>query len=296
MTRHASLAEQLSAIKAFANRPEAIETLQTNWTQVAANDNNPEDYVDVHVERRISIRPTMQEIVRSIDSKDIEKNESGQIIRIGNLRFSDGTQMERCMMAGIDGDPIVGVARMPTGAMLGTKEDQERPLGGSGGPEGESNRWFCELFDVHNRQYVPGGKRRKGRNYTREESVAMLVTAIANTPTMPVVYQCEDGVALGASRISDNFIGMKKAPKGNGGSVAWQDLSDKLAEREMYIKAERELDEDDKVVVQAASSAKTFSGIGACLGYTGKAAERRGKRALIAANGNLMAAIKKLSV
>ena len=311
MSRHGSLAEQLAALKAFVNRPEGeVEPIQTNWSVVAANDNNPEDYADVHTERRVSIRPTLPEIERQVKDGAEERGAAstmevfvdkewktvevpGPITRIGKLQFSDGTQTERCMMAGIDGEPVVGQIRMPVGAMLNTKEVQERQLGGSGVSPGESNAWFCEAFDVDNRQYIAGGKRRKGQNYTRDEAAEMLAKAIANTPVMPDVYYCEDGIALGTARVADNFIGMKKSPKGNGGAIAWQDLSDKIAEREIFIEAERQLDTKDRDVLQAAKTARSMSDIGGS-GHK-RSAEKRGRRYLLAANDNLAIVIKKLS-
>lgn len=310
MARHGSIAEQLSGLLALTQQPETVEPAQTNWSTVAASDNNPDDLVDLGTERRLAIRPSLVEIMRNVATEDIERGNPstfeivqgelrkvvevpGAIIRIGKLRFSDGGQHERCTMSGIDGTPVVGMARMPTGAMLGAKEVQERPLGGSGVSNGESNAWFCEMFDCANRQYVPSGKRRKGRVYSRDEAAAMLAKAIANTPTMPKVHHCEDGVALGSARIADNFIGMKKSPKGNGGAIAWQDLSDKIAEREMYLDAERELSEKDRAVVDRLRTAKSYAEVDP--GGSIRGAQKRGKRMLLAANSNLMDAIKKLS-
>lgn len=310
MTRHGSLAEQLSGLLRLTQQPETIEPAQTNWSTVAANDNNPEELSDMGTERRVAIRPSLAEIMRNVQTDDIERGEPskmeiikddcaksvtvpGAIVRIGKLRFSDGKQHERCTMAGIDGTPVVGMARMPAGAMLGAKEVQERPLGGSGISNGESNAWFCEMFDCVNRQYIAGGKMRKGRSYTRDEAASLLAEAIANTTVMPEVEQCEDGVALGSARIADNFIGMKKSPKGNGGAIAWQDLSDKIAEREMYLEAERELSEKDRAVVERLKTARNMSDVGSSIGFSGKTAERRGKRALLAANDNIANAIKK---
>ncbi|WP_128755610.1 hypothetical protein [Metarhizobium album] len=303
MARHGSLADQLTALREFVSRPEETSAPdQTSWSVVAANDNNPEDFSDVHVERRISLRPSTEEMMRQsksrfergpeVYSEVLRRNVPGPIIRIGNLRFSDGGQTERCMMAGIDGEPVAGSIRMPIGSMLGTKEQQERPLGGTGASPGESNAWFCDAFDVCHHEYVPGGKRRSGRSFSRDEAAAMLAEAIANTPVMPEVYQCEDGIAAGTARYADNFIGMKKAPKGSGGSIAWQDLSDKIAEREKWEEIERSLSDEDLTVLNAAANAKSYAEIGLAVRQSPEYARRKGgRRALIAANDNLMAAI-----
>lgn len=293
MARHSSLAEQLAAVLEFAKRPESRqEPVQTNWSTVAANDNDPIVVEEYSEERRVSIRPTIGEIMRSVESGHTERNSAGQIVRIGRFRFSDGTQTERCTMYGIDGKPIEGDITMPVGAMLGTSEAQERTLGGSGVGKGESNAFFAEIFDVANRKYTPGGKKRRGKNYTAEESRALLAQAIANTKAMPDVEYCEDGMALGSANVADNFIGMKKSPKGNGGSISWQDLSEKISQREEWEAVERELSRKDLAVLDAVTSARNMSQVGQSIGFTGKHAERRGKRALLAANDNLARAIR----
>lgn len=294
MARHGSLAEQLAALKAYSQRPQAAaEPLQTNWHTTPANDNDPVVAEDFAEERRVSIRPTIGEIMRSVSSTDAERNDIGQIVKWGKLRFSDGTQTERCTMYGIDGKPIEGDITMPAGAILGASEEQERTLGGSGVSLGNSNAYFAEVFDVDNRQYKPCGKRKRGRNYTRDESVGLLLDAVANTETMPDVEYCEDGFALGTARVADNFIGMKKAPKGSGGSVAWQDLSDKIAEREAWLEVEKSLSVTDRAVLDVAASAQSFASI-SMKGHK-RTAERNGRKKLIAANDNLMAAIKLYS-
>ncbi|MGG7534667.1 hypothetical protein [Rhizobium sp. 12,4] len=305
MTRHASLAEQLSALKAYVFRAEQTVDVDTNWSPIASCPAQAEDLAGMHAERRVSIRPTWQEIVRQVETGDVEygwhTDDHGKkhkvVVRIGKLKFSDGTQTERCMMAGIDGDPVTGLIRMPVGAMLGTKEEQERTLGGNGASSGESNAWFSNVFGVEPRAYVAGGKKRRGRIYSRDEAASMLADAIANTPIMPPVTRCPDGMAMGTQRIADNFIGMKKSPKGNGGSIAWQDLSDKIAERETFIEAERLMTSKDKAILAAASSARNMSDIGAAAGLSRSYSIKKGggRRALLAANDNLMAAIKKAS-
>lgn len=302
MARHASIAEQLAPLYRYATTPDHdVEVIQTNWTTVAANDNNPEDVVDMHEERRVAMRPTVQEIMRSIAGGDVERGAAytrkdgkridGPIIRIGRLHFSDGNNTERCIMAGIDGKPITGDIRMPLGSMLGAKEVQERTLGGSGVSKGENNRYFSSVFKVAHKAFVPSGKTRRGRSYSRDEASAMMAEAVANTKHIPPVMKCPDGLAMGTARVADNFIGMKMTPKGNGGSLGWQDLSDKIAAREEWKAALSVLSEEHKETLDAALTAKNMKQVGMSVGYKGKHAERRGKAALLAANDKLAAAI-----
>jgi hypothetical protein len=55
----------------------------------------------------------------------------------------------------------------------------------------------------------------------------------------------------------------------------------------------RDLRDEDRAVLDVAMEAKNMREIGITLGAWGKTAERKGKRALIAANDNIAAAIKK---
>ncbi|MBB4192781.1 hypothetical protein [Rhizobium aethiopicum] len=303
MARHASLAEQLSALRQFVQQPETAEPVQTNWTTVAANDNKPPK--DAHGERRWRIKPTLDameeeiagEIVRGPDvySEFFGRMIPGPIIQIGKLRFSDGAQTERCTMAGIDGKPVAGDYRMPRGAMLGTTDGQEENLGGGSSAKGFNNATMAEIFKVDHRSFVPRGKRKKPDVIFDGDASKELAKAIANTEVMPDVKKCPDGLSLGASRISDNFIGLKRMPSGKGGSEAWQDVYEKMEEKQAFLAAERDLSEKDRAAIASVRSAKTLEDIGVALGQSRKYAKFRGggKRALLAANENLRAAINK---
>lgn len=53
MARHGSLAEQLAAVRRYVMTPDhEPEPLQTNWSVVAANDNNPDDVEDLKHDRK----------------------------------------------------------------------------------------------------------------------------------------------------------------------------------------------------------------------------------------------------
>lgn len=91
MTRHSSLAEQLAAIRRAVTEPDHLpEPLQTNWSITVANDNNPEDIEGLKVDRLWDISPSTGEIMRQVLNSDEVKNERGQTVRWGSLRFSDG--------------------------------------------------------------------------------------------------------------------------------------------------------------------------------------------------------------
>lgn len=149
-TRRGSLAEQLRALIAYRNRPEGeYEPLQSNWSVTPDTYNaDPQEIADMRFERDWRQTPSVQEIMRQVATDDVERNEQGQIIRIGRLRFSDGNQTERCHVLGIDGIVIEAELRMPAGAMLGTRDKPERTSGGEVNPQEvkASNQYFEDML------------------------------------------------------------------------------------------------------------------------------------------------------
>lgn len=290
MTRHASLQEGL---KAYRNRPEGdIVPVQTNWSTITANDNDPEDLADKYAERRWRIHPSMDDIEASIDSGIVERNEAGQIVRIGTLEFSDGTQTEKAYHYGPEGKLIQYDAVMPVGAMMHTTDAQERMLGGDD-DNGGSNTYFRQTLGVGNKAQSVVTKREKPEertNYSTEAAKAMLAEAYANTPTLPVVTYGAPALPWRPTRLNDMFVGMKKGKKGETGSVSWQDISSSMVAHETWRQVDVTLSDEDKATLEAAGTARTFGDIAP--GGKRAAATRRGKRRAMAANDNLMAAIK----
>jgi hypothetical protein len=284
------------AMLAYRNRPEGEpEPVQTNWSTVAANDNNPEDVVDLRHERDLRMTPSVDEIMHSVAMNEVERNEAGQVVRIGKIRFSDGTQTEKADALGIDGDVITIDARMPVGAMLGTREKSERAAGGAIAQSFTkmSNNYFADLLGTGAHRYLPRTVRRNGTNRTAEQSREDLAQAIANTATMPNVKRYPDALPCGQKNAADAFLGMRITPSGKGGSMAWDDLATKSEARRQWREVLRDLRDEDRAVLDVAMEAKNMREIGITLGAWGKTAERKGKRALIAANDNIAAAIKK---
>lgn len=300
MSRHASLADQLKGVLAYRNRPETEEPLQpmqTNWRTVAANDNDPEDLIELAQDRKRIVTPSIAEIMRQVEDGPVVTNDEGQIIAIGRLQFSDGTQTEQAYRRTIDGKLERYQARMPTGAMLNSRDTADVALGSGAIDHGGSNSFFQDVFKTEPHQYVTSSKRRKGENFTNEEAQAILDEAIANTIIMPEVTKYPDGLPYGTARVADNFIGMKKATKAGGGTIAWQDLSTLMSERESWASVMADLPSADKEVLDFTMQAKTFTEVGQSSGMTHEYARRKGgKRRLMAANDNLMAAIRKAAV
>lgn len=297
MTRHGSLAEQLTAIKAAMNRPEGpVETLETNWSNIAANDNNPEDLAGKHVERRWAIRPTPAEIMKQVEDGEVVRNKAGQIVSICKLEFSDGTATEKAYTYGADGKLIMYDAPMPVGAMLKTKDAQERMLGGDG--LAPSNRIYTAIYKAkHHGKAIRKDRERvkleraEAKNLTKSELQDELEAAIANTSEMPVVTVCPKSFPWKPGNLRELFMGVEKGKKGESGSIAWQDISTHIVEREVWHETIAALSADDQDALKALETARSVADL--VPPAPKRTAIRKGKARLVALNDNIDAAYKK---
>lgn len=290
MSRHASLAEQLKALMEYRNRPEGdIETVKTNWTTVPTNDNaDPEETIDFSFERNLLVTPSVQEIMRQVRTKDVERNAAGQIVRIGKLCFSDGAQTEKAYTVGPDGDVIQMDARMPVGAMLHTVEKAKEQAGGRGYTEAQneqSNLYFAAMLGTIEPRYIKRTKRRNGPSLTADESREVLAKAIANTPMMPTVKRYKAGLPCGGKRVADSFMGMQKGKKGESGAIAWEDIATHKVNREIWDETLAQLSKRDIATLDAAMEAETMKDF--VKGKRGGNAYASGSLELRAANDNL---------
>lgn len=295
MTRHASLADQLQALMAYRNRPEGdLEPVQTNWAVAPSNDNNPEDVADLRTERRVNIRPTVDRIMAEVTTGAVERNDEGQVVRIGTLTFSDGAQRERGYRLGIDGNAEPVMLQVPAGGMLRTSENQERTMGGDDNPQevAASNNHFRDMLGAGYRR-VAGGKRRPGKSYTHTEARVMLAEAYANTSVLPPITKCPLALPSAGSRISDSFLGMQKSRCADTGSQGWEDISTALVDREVWAHALAMMSDRDTATLDAAQSARAFTDLAE--GRRGGNAYAAGKRRLQAANDNFSEILKKVA-
>lgn len=298
MARHGSLAEQLAAVRRFATEPDhQPEPLQTNWSVVPANDNNPDEIEDLKHDRKRLVTPSVAEIMKNVATGEVERNDAGQVVRIGKLRFSDGTQTEKAYRLTIDGGVEEYAARMPAGAMLGSRDKVDVALGGDDNPQEvtDSNQYFADMLDTKKARYLAGKKHKGPRvRLTADEARAELAKAYANTDMSKVTFtRCPDGLPCGSGRIADSFLGMQKTTCAGGGSMMWQDIVTAMADRKEWFDAVDELKDEDRATLEAARTARNMADIGMKAGHQGKQAERQGKRRLMAANDNLMAALRK---
>lgn len=289
---------ELSTLLDYRNRPEEqVEPVQSNWTIVVANDNaDPEEIVDFGFERHLRMSPSVEEIMRQVELGPVVRNEAGQIVEIGNLKFSDGTQTEKAYKTGLDGDLVQVDYRMPTGAMLRCREKGESPAGGKGYTQVDelnSDRFYASTFGTDMPRFVKRTTRRNGKSLTAAESQQLIDEAIANTKVMPEVKRYPAGLPCGGPKVGDSFLGFKKGGSGHSGSIAWQDIAQTIENAKVWSNVRRALKTEDVEVLDAAMRAQTLSDIEP--GGTDRGARKRGKRRLIAANDNLATVLKKFA-
>lgn len=311
---NATLADGL---RAWRDRPEGpIVSGQTNWTVTPANDNAaPEDIAGMRVNRRWSSRPTMGEIeaaIAGVDCEDVPharykagkgnhetfrnpvrgavtRNAAGQIISIGSLRFSDGSQTEKSYTHGPDGKLIMYDAPMPVGAMLNTKDAQGRMLGGDQAQS--SNASYTEVYKARH----PNKATRKPRGVaastplTKAQLRAVGKAAVESYGRPVKVYKT--GFPWKPSKLNELFVGIEKAPRGESGSIAWQDISGHIIEREVWAKTLADIGDSAMETLGAAETARTLKDIAP--GKRGGNAYRVAHVRLKAANDNLILAMKK---
>lgn len=301
MTRHKSLASAMSALLAYRNRPEGEPVpVKTNWSTVADNDNADMGEVGGYgVERGLRVRPTIQRIMQQVKDGDIERNDSGQVIRIGDLRFSDGEQVERGYKFGPGGEVVIAEIRMPAGAMLGASEEMERTISGGDNPAEitASNHYFADMLGVARRQRRPQRKReqRSMPAITHADAKVMLAEAYANTPVLPPVTKCPPGLPAAGGRVADSFVGMQTIATGDTGSIAWESIVTALVDREIWAEALAELSERDRKTLDAVAHGRARTLVDIAPGGTDRGARKRGKRLLMAANDNLENILQKVA-
>lgn len=296
MARHGSLAEQLAATLIFATAPDhEPEPIETNWTVTPANDNNPEDVADMKTEKLWDISPSVEEMMKQAQAGPVQKNDAGQTVRIGRLRFSDGTQTEQAMKVTIDGKVVTFQDRMPTGAMLGTSDKERAQRGGDENPQEltDSNEYFVEMFGTKKPRYLKATKKRQPRQHiSHEDAKRMLAAVYAKAGDVTkLITRYPDGLPCGSQKVADSFLGMRKTTCAGGGSMAWQDVVSETEQRRSWHDAVGYMADEHFDVLTHASKAKSLKEIGQARGFKGQYAIEAGRRLLIAANDNFAEAL-----
>ncbi|MBX5234110.1 hypothetical protein HJC02_17865 [Rhizobium sp. NLR4a] len=305
--RHRDLSE-LSALLAMRSRPlgvaegvaaEPAPAISTNWRIAPANDNQPpEEGYDT--ETSVEIVPSIEEIMRAVATDDIENglfvDDGGKahkvVVRIGKLRFSDGTQTERGQKLSIDGKVVDADIKMPVGAMLGCRERETREKGGEADTAGSNShyRWMVKGRTATSPKLRP--KRGERLSISKDEAQRVLADASANTPAMPEVKRYPDGFPASPTNLRQLFLGGRKGKKGESGSQAWQDIYSERESRDTFQRGLDAMQDAHVRVLTEALSAKSLGELGEARGYRGRHAIDAGRRLLRAANDNFKEAME----
>lgn len=341
----AEQAERFAPLRMFLNGAPA-DVLISNWNVIPDNDNHTEADGDDDQkpasgwkpERSHEIVPSITAVERNLEALevryrkepsmlsggryeavrthrheeaipiggDFERNQHGQIIRIGSLHFAGAdeyginpTELVECVG---EGGVIFKRLRMRTGAMMHSKErrdDIKETIDAEALKDSNDHYLYFVLPSPKRSKAVPRANKRPK-------------CEIPNPPLPPTSLSFEEArawaglpfmekdkqAALPAApkKLADLFIGCKKADCSGGGSQAWSDISTALVGKEQWSAAMSKLSETDAVSLSAVRDAQTYADIGKAHGHDGSYAEKAGKRLLMAANDNLGVIIKKIAV
>lgn len=316
------LSGKLVAIRAYIDRDEAPTGIQTNWTTEPANDNKAP--AGMSVECAHEITPSIEAIERIMN--DIELVWRREPRRLGGK----GKQELHAwpVQRDVERDQFGDVVRQRVGALvfdgknalLGHQERATREKGGAA--QTIPNSHVAAYVGAEDIVFIPAAKlKRKGipmkksetRAYLREMGVNGEVDLpearhnagldIYTKPKRPVL-------PAGSPVVGNIFLGQMKAPPKKGGTEMWQDLAGNVRKGEIEVwqdlygniygkdewrRAHAKLPEADRTTLHALETAKTMADIGKAHGYSGAFATKQGRKALIAANDNLGAALKKFA-
>ena|GEM_PF-4209278 len=327
-----AMADALPVVLAYRNTPDHIpEPVTSNWSidpssaiaEPAHNDETGDERVNPSPEdRRMEIHPSIARIMREVRTgavvraqprpvrRNLRQPALGPIVAIGNLKFSDGTARQmvtRKTDRGIE----TKAESAPAGTMLGCKEAAKGRHGGDGSAVASlSNTRTTALFfgkdevtkrPINWRPFIPRNpdilpKAKDRKDLTPAQSRALIEEAVRNTKVIPAVKKCPPGVATGCARFSDQFVGLVSGSTGKGGAPNWVDHYSALRDHEDFVAAVSSISSQDKQVLDAALTARNFAEVGHAVGQGKEYARRQGgRRALIAANDNFVAAQKELA-
>eukprot|EP00913_Durusdinium_trenchii_P021231 g19944.t1 len=337
--RHRDLAA-LGALISFRNRPAGVAEgvpaedpapIQTNWSLIPANDNQPPED-GFGNERAVEYEPSLDLIERETEHLPMDyraeptmlrkndRSNSGAlaarqvhglpygdaveygvhiddegkrhktIIRIGRLKFSDGSQTERGHKLVMDAVEEADI-RMPVGAMLAEREKSSRNKGGEADASG-SNAHFRWMVPGKSARRPKKAQRKPRIDISKQEARQILAEAYANTPVLPEVRQCSDGFPYAPNSLRQLFIGGRKGKKGESGSQAWEDIFTQRESRETFNRALDAMQDEHVRVLTEAIGAKSLGELGERRGYRGRHAIDAGRRLLRAANDNFEEAMK----
>lgn len=304
--------------------------VKTNWKLAPANDNQPPDE-GFGTERAVEYIPSEQELENSYAKAvvryrseptmlsggrheslragreihaipvsgdfeygthvDEDGGEHKVIVRIGKLRFSDGSQTEKGQKLVMD-RVVDAQIEMPVGAMLGCREKSTRDKGGEEDNSG-SNSHYRWMVGAARAAKPPKLRPRKQEREvtTKAQDRQTLADAYANTAVLPPILKCPDGFPAGPTKLRQLFIGGRKGKNGESGSQAWEDIFTEKENREKFQRGLDAMHDAHVRVLTEAMTAKNLAELGEKRGYRGRHAIDAGRRLLRAANDNFVQAM-----
>jgi hypothetical protein len=213
------------------------------------------------------------------------------IVRIGRLRFSDGSQTEKGQKLVLD-KVVDADIKMLVGSMLGSREKSSRDKGAELDTTGSNAhyRWMVRGRTATPPKLHP--KRVDRLVISREEARKMLADAYANTPVLPETKVGPDGYPYGPTNLRQLFIGGRKGKNGESGSQAWQDIFTEKENRETFQRGLDAMQDANVRVLTEAISAKSLGELGEARGLRGRHAIDAGRRLLRAANDDFEKAME----
>lgn len=295
--------EYIPSVKKIKESLKGVDVTYRQEPMMLADDSGfsyAEEWEDRREVREVHAVPTGGDVEYGTYVDD-EGKAHKTIVRIGGLRFSDGTQTERGPKLSM-GQVVEADIRMPVGAMLGARDKSTRDKGAVQDPVELACTldYFAGENDppgLFRAQFAGRPKKRKERAKrtgpkTKAEARQWLADAIANTPVMPPIKKCPDGFPAGPKNLAHLWPGLVKVATGSSGAQAWEEAATEFEARNEWHVVLQEMKEEHVQTLTKAMSAKNLAEIGALRGCTGKYAIEAGRILLIEANDNFLLAKK----
>lgn len=256
-SKHAALSEELEGLRQWR----AFRSRDAGWlAPQAANDNSPET---PNLDAQVVVRPS-PDFLATAAYGEVERDDKGRVIRRGRVLISNGERYEPAIAYDERGRLTTVMARIPQGAIVGylpAKWDPSDP--------DSKDRWFTP---TERAERASGAKAKREETERRNEHFRWYAGAdkpgAAALPREP-------------RHLWQLFIGGQNRSRPRGHDHA-DDEPRVRDEQERHIEMTMTSQEID--ILDTALSARGFADIGRLVGCTNsKAAERAGRRALIAA-------------
>lgn len=241
----------------------------------------------------VELKPIDADWITVVDKRDkhgkvVKQHQT--IVRAGKLRIANGkteTEGERVEEGTILYQPD------KFGELLGAEPDPaeiERRRGYWTSLFGTARAFGAD--DFRKQELEPVRHKKAGRMRRKVKLTAAEQADILATHAHPPVTICKPGLPCGHEDIGAQFVGgWISTTKGVQPPERWQDVSDELARQAEFERWAAALPPEQQKALNLACTAANFKEIGEAFDRNGKAAERYGKKIVLAANDNLKKAM-----